>query len=217
MTDPAQEFYGRWADVYDRVADLPGVAGWRARAVETLAVDGGETVVEMGCGTGANVPYLRDAVGPDGRVLGVDVTREMLTQAREHDGRVGPGVGYVQGDATRPPVSECDAVLASFVVGIFPDPAAVVETWCDLVGPGGRVALLNFQRSDRALAAPLNLAFEGFVRLSSPGSRLATESQAATFERRVEAARAALTDRTEDRTVETYAGGYLGVLSGTVT
>jgi ubiquinone/menaquinone biosynthesis C-methylase UbiE len=170
----------------------------------------------MGCGTGANVPHLRERVAPGGRVIGVDITREMLDRAHEHDSRVGSGVHYVRGDAARPPVADADAVLATFVAGIFPDPAAVVGRWCDIVGPGGRVALLNFQRSDRAFAAPLNLAFEGFVRLSAPGGRLSGRSQAAAFETRVETARETLRGRSETRRFETFAGGYLGLLSGRV-
>jgi hypothetical protein len=79
------------------------------------------------------------------------------------------------------------------------------------------VALLNFQRSDRALATPLNLAFEGFVRLSAPGGRLSRASQAAAFEARVGTARETLVGRTDDRRFETFAGGYLGLLSGRVT
>ena len=216
MTTPAQRYYGRWASLYDRVADLPGLRSWRARTAALLDVSPGDTVVEMGCGTGANVPHLRERVGPSGRVVGIDLTREMLAQASAHDERVGPTVDYVQADATRPPLTDADAVLATFVVGMFERPGAAVDRWCDLVGSGGRVALLNFQRSDRALAALLNLAFEGFVRLSSPGGRLRRSSQAAAFERRVCEARRALANRTETRRFETFAGGYLGVLAGTV-
>ena len=216
MTTPAQQFYGRWARLYDRLASLPGVASWRSRTADLLDPAPGDTVVEMGCGTGANVPHLRGRVGSDGRVLGIDLTREMLARARTHDARVGSTVDYVQADATRPPIERADAVLATFVVGMFDDPGAVVERWCDLVGPGGRVALLNFQRSDKALATPLNLAFEGFVRLSSPGGRLSRSSHASAFERRVTQARETLTTRTRDRGFETFAGGYLGVLAGTV-
>ncbi|MFC7131856.1 MULTISPECIES: class I SAM-dependent methyltransferase [Salinibaculum] len=217
MPTPVQRYYGRWATLYDRVADLPGLRSWRAATAALLDPAAGDTVVEMGCGTGANVPYLRERVGPDGRVVGVDVTREMLDRAGEHSERTGPGIDYVQGDATRPPLRTADAILATFVVGMFADPARVVDRWCDLVGPGGRVALLNFQRSDRALAAPFNVAFEGFVRLSAPGGRFTRSSQAAAFERRVDAAREALVGRTEQRQFETFAGGYLGVLAGTVT
>jgi len=215
MTD-TQAFYGRWARLYDAVAAVPGLRSWREQAVGALALSPGETVVEMGCGTGANVPYLRERVGSGGRVVGLDLTRRMLQRARDHGDRVGGGVDYLQCDARRPPVTEADALLATFVVGIFPDPGTVVERWCDLVEPGGRVALLNFQRSDHPLVAPLNLAFEGFVRLSTPGGRLSLSSQAAAFERRVERARAALTARTTARRFDRLAGGYLGVLSGRV-
>jgi ubiquinone/menaquinone biosynthesis C-methylase UbiE len=216
MTTPAQRYYGRWASLYDRVADLPGLRSWRAQTAELLDLSPGDTVVEMGCGTGANVPHLRERVGADGRVVGLDLTRGMLAQAGEHDERLGPTVDYVQGDATRPPITAADAVLATFVVGMFEEPAAAVDRWCDLVGPGGRVVLLNFQRSDRPLAAPLNCAFEGFVRLSSPGGRLTRSSQTAAFERRVREARNAPANRTTARRFEPFAGGYLGVLAGTV-
>lgn len=212
----SQAFYARWAGLYDRVAALPGVDSWRASAADALALERGDTVVELGCGTGANVPHLRARVGPSGRVVGLDLTPAMLDRARRHPDRTGRGMSYLRADAARPPVRRADAALATFVAGVFPDPAGAVEAWCDLVAPGGRVALLNFQRSDRALTAPLDLAFEGFVRLSTPGRRLSTTSQATAFERRVRAARDRLADLTVDRRYETFAGGYLGLVSGRV-
>ena len=212
----SRAFYGRWAGVYDSLAAAPGVRSWRERATAALELAPNDTVVEMGCGTGANVPHLRERVADGGRVLGVDVTRGMLRRARTHADRTGQSIHYVQGDASCPPISTADAVLATFVVGIFTDPATVVRRWCDLVGTGGRMALLNFQRSDRPLVAPLNIAFEAFVRLSAPGGRLSRSSQAPDFERRVEAARDALRERTADIRFETFAGGYVGLLSGQV-
>lgn len=215
-TDRTRTFYARWARLYDLLAAAPGVRSWRERTAETLDLHAGDTVVEMGCGTGANVPSLREAVGPGGRVVGVDMTREMLDRARRHPERRGPSVEYLHGDDTRPPVVAADALVATFVVGMFEDPGRVVAEWADLVAPAGRIALLNFQRSDRTLAGPLNLAFESFVRVSSPGGRLSPDSHAETFEARVEAAGEALVERTTDRRFETFAGGYLGLLSGRV-
>jgi ubiquinone/menaquinone biosynthesis C-methylase UbiE len=101
----AQTFYGRWARLYDAIATLPGVGSWRARAVEALELDPGDTAVEMGCGTGANLPYLRERVGPEGTVVGIDFTRGMLDRARVRVERAGwENVHLVRGDATRPPV-----------------------------------------------------------------------------------------------------------------
>ena len=215
MTD-TRAFYGQWAPIYDRLASLPVVADWRESAAEALELDPGDTVVEMGTGTGANVPALRDRVGAGGHVVGVDLTAEMLARARGHDDRTGDGVHYARGDASQPLVRDVDAVLATFVVGLFADPAAVVDRWCDCVSPGGRVALLNFQRSPALLATPANAAFELFVRLSAPGKRLSTRSHADAFEQRVAAARKRLTERTVERRSETFAGGYLGLVSGRV-
>jgi SAM-dependent methyltransferase len=211
-----QSFYSRWAGLYDLLATAPGVTAWRRRAVDALDVDPGDTVVEMGCGTGANLPYLREAVGAEGRVLGVDIAPGAVARARERIDRNGwANVHVALADATRPPVAgQVDGVLGTFVVGMFEDPAAVVADWTDPCS--GRVALLNFQRSEAPLARPLNLAFEAFVWLSSPGRSLAAESPAAALDRRVTAAREALTERATARRYETLAGGYLGLLSGAV-
>ncbi|AQL42220.1 alkanonic acid methyltransferase [Halorientalis sp. IM1011] len=216
--DRVREFYGRWTGLYDRLATVPGVRSWRRRAAGALDLSPGDTVVEMGCGTGANVPYLREQVGSEGRVVGVDVTRPLLDRARERAADDGwSNVDFCEGDATQPPISgPVDAVLGTFVLGLFRDPAAVVDDWVALCRPGSRVAVLNFQRSDHPLTWPLNLAFAAFLWAGSPGWRVPEESVTAAFERRVEAGRTALATRTEDRRYETFAGGYLGLLSGRV-
>jgi ubiquinone/menaquinone biosynthesis C-methylase UbiE len=151
------------------------------------------------------------------------VTAGMLARARKRVASADwDNVRLLQGDATRPPLAaerfseSVDGLIAAFVVGMLPDPAAAVTDWCELVGSGGRVALLNFQRSRNPLAQPLNLAFEGFVWLSSPGRRVPRKSPAASLAERVDAARGALAARTVDRRYETFAGGYLGLLSGRV-
>jgi ubiquinone/menaquinone biosynthesis C-methylase UbiE len=219
MSDLAatRAFYGRWAGLYDALATAPGVASWRRRAVDALALSPGDTVVEMGCGSGANLPLLRDAVGPTGTVVGVDVTRELLDVARDRAAAEGwSNVHCIQADAREAPLAgDVDAVLASFVVGMLSEPGAAVAEWCALCGPGGRVALLNFQRSGRPLALPLRAAFEAFVWLSAPsGSRSGAPS--AGLERRVVAARAGLVAETVDRRFETFGAGFLGLLSGSV-
>jgi ubiquinone/menaquinone biosynthesis C-methylase UbiE len=218
MADRAREFYGRWAALYDRLATAPGVRSWRRRAAAALDLSPGDTVVEMGCGTGANLPFLRERVGPSGRIVGVDVTRPLLDRARERAAERGwANVHLCEADATRAPISgSVDAVLGTFVLGMFRDPAAAVTDWVALCRPGGRVAVLNFQRSAHPLAAPINLGFAAFVWAGSPGWSLPEESVTAAFERRVDAGRTTLAAHTDDRRYETFAGGYLGLLSGRV-
>ncbi|MXR51280.1 methyltransferase domain-containing protein [Halovenus sp. WSH3] len=184
MTD-VQGFYTRWAQLYDYIATAPGVRSWREHVVDTLSLSPGDTVVEMGCGTGANFPYLRDAVGPRGRVVGLDVVEAMLASARDRiDERGWENVGVVRGDATRPPIERADAIIATFLVGMLRDPGEAVSGWIDHLAPGGRIAIMNAGRSDRRLAAPLNLLFRLFVRASSPGGRLSRKSPAAALESR---------------------------------
>ncbi|MFC6836590.1 class I SAM-dependent methyltransferase [Halomarina ordinaria] len=216
-------FYGRYADLYDAIATAPGVARWRERAADALSLAPGDTVVEMGCGTGANLPHLRERVGSEGRVVGVDLTRPLLDRARERTARW-ENVAVVEADATRPPVARADAVLASFVVGMLPDPGAAVDDWCDLAA--GRVALLDATSSTHPLGRLLTPAFGAFVGAGAPADSPVDSFRQAVergedapnrrLDRRVGAARDALVSRTVDRRYEEHALGFVGVLSGRV-
>jgi len=214
------EFYGRRAALYDRIATAPGVGRWRRIAARRVASPGA-TVVEMGCGTGANLPHLREAVGPGGRVLGIDLTGPLLELARERVAGCDT-VAVVRGDATTPPTDDADAVLATFVCGLFTDPAAVVDRWCDIVGPGGRIGLLDATASERPPGRLLNPAFRAFVAAGSPKCGAADILRApfddidSELSARADAARRALADRTIDRRYETFGLGFVGLLTGTV-
>lgn len=212
------EFYGRWAGLYDLLATrTPGIRGARERAVDALSLSPGETVVEMGCGTGANLPHLRERVGEPGRVVGVDLTPGVLDRARARVERPDwPNVHVVRGDATRPPVDRADAVLGTFVVGMFDDPAGAVRGWADVVGPGGRIALLD--AAPRGRSGPLDAAFRLFVALGAPPTaRLRyEESPARLLDARVVAAREALHDRADVTTDQRFGRGFLRLTAGRV-
>jgi phosphatidylethanolamine/phosphatidyl-N-methylethanolamine N-methyltransferase len=165
----AAEFYGRWAPLYDRIArHFPGVARVRRRAAAALELSSGDRVVELGCGTGANLPYLREAVGSSGEVVGVDVARPALARARklaEHRGW--DNVHLVAADATRPPVDRADGILESFVAGMLDEPAAVVGEWCDLAA-GGTVVLVDAAPSREPYGPLLNGPLRAFTTVSTP-------------------------------------------------
>jgi len=216
-----RDFYARWARPYHVLATLPGVTAWRQAAADALALESGDSVVEVGCGTGANLSLLRRHVGPGGRVIGLDATRRSLAiAATDRDDRT----ALLQADAARPPLSgSFDAVLGTFVVGLFDDPAEVVREWCDLVRPGGRVALLHVRRSERRWTAPLALAYRALVWLGLPGKGLApgrSESREAdpvtVHDAKVRAAHRALAERTTAYEERDFAGGFVRLASGTV-
>jgi ubiquinone/menaquinone biosynthesis C-methylase UbiE len=230
-TTAAQRFYGRWADLYDALArSTPGLGRLRERAADALALDPGDTVVEMGCGTGANLPHLRERVGPEGRVIGVDFTQGMLARARDRIEREGwRNVHLVRADATDVEFCESadatnaesdtgpDAILATFVVGMLGDPAAAVNRWADQLAPGGRLALLDAAQTTRWFGWPVNRAFRGLVVASSPTKMSAYERAPwSVLDDRVTAARRALRARADETTHSEYALGVVRVTGGRI-
>lgn len=220
MTVP--EFYGRHVALYDRLATAPGVARWRRAAANSLSLSPGDTVVEMGCGTGANLTYLRECVGSRGTVIGIDLTRPLLERTRV-DGR--GNAKLMEADATCPPLrcDTVDAVVASFVLGMFQDPAAAVTDWCTLVGEGGRIALLDAAPSAHPVGRALNPAFRAFTRGTAPSDSTLSALQSAvavgtndTLEPRVHAGRKVVVEQCDDRLFREFALGFVGLLAGTV-
>lgn len=210
-------FYGTAAGLYDLVATAPGIQSWRARAVETLALDEGDTVVEMGCGTGANFPALREAVGASGRVVGVDLVPAMLGRAQRRIDDAGwENVHVVHGDATQPPVAAADGLISTFVVGMLADPRAAVRTWIQCVTSGGRVTLLNAARTKQGYARVLNVPFRLFVRIGAPGHRLGRGSPVKRLEQRWEEASGALFEGTTAHHEQRLGLGLVPLASGQV-
>lgn len=126
----------------------PRAAGWEdrfpddepvyARAIADLAPPVGGAVLDVACGTGRALPLLRSAVGPDGVVLGLDLTPEMLAEAKSK-GRT----GLVLGDARSLPLLS-GAVDAVFAAGLLPHvPVKVLAELHRVCRPGGRLALFH--------------------------------------------------------------------------
>jgi SAM-dependent methyltransferase len=100
-------------------------------------------VADVGCGTGRALPVLRDAVGPAGTVLGVDVTAEMLEAARHRAEDC--GAGLLLADALRLPLADAalDAVFGAGLLPHLPDPAAGLAELARVTRPGGTLVLFH--------------------------------------------------------------------------
>jgi SAM-dependent methyltransferase len=128
--------------------DVPAYAA----AVTDADVPPGGVVIDVGCGTGRALPALREAVGPGGTVLGLDVTKQMLETALSL-GRAEHGQ-LILGDARRLPLgsSTVDVVFAAGLISHMPEVEPVLHELARVTVTGGRLAL--FHPSGRvALAA----------------------------------------------------------------
>jgi trans-aconitate 2-methyltransferase len=130
---------GDWnAASYDKVADPQ--ARWGAEVLERLPLDGDETVLDAGCGTG-RVTELLLARLPHGRVVALDASAAMLAQARGRLARFGDRVTYLHADLERPlPISEpVDAVLSTATFHWVLDHDALFANLAAVLRPGGRL------------------------------------------------------------------------------
>lgn len=213
----AAAFYSAFARGYDLLARAPGVDHVRRRVATALDPAVGDTVVDLGCGTGGNHPALRREIGPTGTYVGVDVAPGVLEIARRREG--GPRTAFLRGDAARPPLPDggADAVCATFLVGMLAEPTAAVRSWARTVGPGGRLAVANLSRTARTPWWLCNPAFRLAVRLGSPGRPSLGESSAVErLERRVDTAHTAVRRLCEPASTERFAFGFGRLTVGTV-
>ena len=152
--DEVGQLYRRTARFYDVIAwvyRFAGVQRYRRRAVAALRLRAGDTVVDLGCGTGLNLPLLRTAVGPSGRVIGVDLTNAMLARARNRVERAGwANVELVEADLTDyrlPP--RLGGALATFALEMVPEYDTVIRRISESLRPGCRLALFGLKHPER--------------------------------------------------------------------
>jgi ubiquinone/menaquinone biosynthesis C-methylase UbiE len=141
-------------DVTSRLYPAPGYPqrGQRRRAVESLALRPGDTVVDIACGTGLNFQLLEQAIGADGRIVGVDLTDAMLAQARQRIEANGwSNVTLVQADAAEFEFpAEVDAIVSTYALSQVPECGAVIAHGAAALSPGGRWVVLDLKVPDRA-------------------------------------------------------------------
>jgi arsenite methyltransferase len=157
-TEPESDFIfptGRaWAldldypsELLDRVPDASAdsFAGV-ANPFSLAPLQPGEQVLDLGSGAGTDSLVAAQMVGPEGRVVGLDMTAEMVAKARASAAAMGAtNVAFVEGDAERLPFGDAsfDVVISNGVIDLIPDKDAVFAELHRVLRPGGRLQLAD--------------------------------------------------------------------------
>ncbi len=136
-------------DITSRFYPAPGYPqrAQRLRAVQALGLCRGDSVVDIACGTGLNFPLIEEAIGPAGRIVGVDLTDAMLAQAQARIERNGwSNISLVQADAADFdfPI-EVDAILSTYAMSQVPECAEVIAHGAAALSGGGRWVVLDLK------------------------------------------------------------------------
>jgi ubiquinone/menaquinone biosynthesis C-methylase UbiE len=144
--DEVRNIYARWAPFYNPTHrwSLPK----RKLARLALQISPGDRVLDLACGTGINFPHLREMVGESGKVMGLDLSPQMLEFARRLISERGwKNVEVREGDAAGLPFEDrsFDKVICSYSLNVIPDFVGALEEIRRVLVPGGRFVSLEMR------------------------------------------------------------------------
>jgi len=139
----AEELYEA-SDVAELPFDVTGMSLGCGDPVTLANLQVGETVLDLGSGGGIDCFLAARQVGPDGHVIGVDMTADMLEKARANARNMGvDNVEFRLGEIEHLPVADesVDAVISNCVINLSPDKSQVFHEIFRALRPGGRLAV----------------------------------------------------------------------------
>jgi predicted O-methyltransferase YrrM/GNAT superfamily N-acetyltransferase len=163
-------------------SDLPSFGCGDPTALAGLAP--GETVVDLGSGAGLDAFRAAEAVGPEGRVIGVDMTPAMLARARDAARRLGlQRVSFLEGFIEALPLDDgvADVVISNCVLNLSADVEQVLREAARVLRPGGRLQISDTFRRGPALTAPDSEAWCACVDGAHDPATLVAQARSAGF------------------------------------
>jgi ubiquinone/menaquinone biosynthesis C-methylase UbiE len=150
--------YDRFASFYDLALERL-YRPYRAELARRAALQPGEVVLDLACGTGQNLDHLLPAVLPGGQVVGVDLSEGMLSKAQARAERLGAAQSarFLCSDARTLPrdTVQPDVVVVALGLTVIPQWESVFEATFDLLRPGGRYLVLDVHAQHRVLQTTL--------------------------------------------------------------
>ena len=168
--NPIVKAYTKYAENYDLAVKLYPLLGlkiekYRDMTVNALNLEQGDIVIELGCGTGLNFERILKKIGPEGKLIGVDVTEKMLMEAKKRiRNNSWNNVELIHCDIAEYQFpKEIDGIFATGALQYSPKHELIVKRGYDALKHGRIFALLDFKKSDRIarIFTPLLLFFTG--------------------------------------------------------
>jgi len=149
MSEAIREMFATIAPRYDLANEVLSLGihrRWRRSLVKRAGLPSGAAVLDCATGTGDLAFEFARAVGPNGKVTGIDFCEPMLVGAREKAAQSGLAVELRQADAQQLPFGDASFDLASIAFGIrnVDDPRRCLREMARVVRPGGQVWVLEF-------------------------------------------------------------------------
>jgi demethylmenaquinone methyltransferase/2-methoxy-6-polyprenyl-1,4-benzoquinol methylase len=151
-----QDMYQSGAKYYNFTTILYRLIGlrmktYRSLAVQKLSLKRGDCIIELGCGTGLNFPFIIKQIGSEGRLIGVDLTPGMLDFARMRVERAGwKNVELIQSDLTAYDFPEkVNGVLATGVFGYIAEYNGVIKAISRVLVTGGHLVILDGKKPEK--------------------------------------------------------------------
>jgi phosphatidylethanolamine/phosphatidyl-N-methylethanolamine N-methyltransferase len=155
-TNQVAEAYDRWAPVYDLVFG-PVFRRGRSAAIEVAEKIGGR-VLEVGVGTGISLPQYGRAC----RIVGVDISEDMLAKARERVTKFGlrnvEQIAVGDAEALAFEDASFDSVVAQYVVTAVPNPEAALDEFARVVRPGGEIIITTRVGAEKGMRGAIEKA-----------------------------------------------------------
>jgi len=151
-----KRLYRKRALNYDFTANLYYLIGFREQkyryeSVAMLNLKQGDTVLEIGCGTGLNFPILFKEIGKDGKVIGIDLTDKMLEQARSRVRKnKWDNFELINIDASEYVFEgKVNAVISTFALTMIPEYEKIIRNISRALEPGSRFVICDFKKPEK--------------------------------------------------------------------
>ncbi len=159
-------YWSKWSHIWDGVLTIVRLhTKYRREAVSVLGLKKGQSVLDVACGTGLNFPFLHKEVGPEGRIVAIDIAPGMIQRARDRIRDRGyENVELLLGDVSEAAIPTVDAVTACWCMISIPDYRRALENVLAGLRPGGTVSLLDFKLIDGPPGEVFNPVFQAICR-----------------------------------------------------